>query len=147
MDTYLLLSGIFFALIVVVLAWFRFAKGKSLGTSLAMGGVTGAIIGIFFLSLNEEAKNSYLTSSLKSQSTKSVKFADKQNEQTLTAVVLERVQEGSAYFFRLEGQAGKTFYAYSNIVPDVRWNAHKIKISYNKTEDDLIAISSFERVE
>jgi hypothetical protein len=76
-----------------------------------------------------------------------VKFADEQNELTLTAVVLERTQEGSAYFFRLEGQEDKTFYAYSNIVPEVRWNAHKIKISYNKTEDNLIAISSFEKVE
>ena len=64
-------------------------------------------------------------------------------EITLEAVVLEKVQEGNAYYFRLEGQEGKTFYAYSSITPDVRWSAKKIKISYNKTDANTIAISSY----
>ena len=95
----------------------------------------------------EEAKNSYLTSFHKNKSTKAVKFADEQNELTLEANVVERVQEGNVYYFHLEGQNGKTFYAYSTILPEVRWDAHKVKISYHKTEDNLIAISSFEKVE
>lgn len=55
----------------------------------------------------------------------------KRAEVTLEAVVLEKVQEG------------KTFYAYSSITPDVRWSAKKIKISYNKTDANTIAISSY----
>ena len=34
--------------------------------------------------------------------------------------VLEKVQEGNAYYFRLECYEGKTFYAYSSIIPKVR---------------------------
>ena len=58
--------------------------------------------------------------------------------------MLEKVQEGGAYYFRLEGQEGKTFYTYASIIPEVRWSAKKIKITYNKTDAKLIAISSYQ---
>lgn len=94
----------------------------------------------------EEAKASYLTSYYKERANKSAKFqtADKQSIITLEAVVLEKVQEGNAYYFRLSGQEGKTFYAYSSIIPEVRWEAKKIKITYNKTDAKMIAVSSYE---
>ena len=94
----------------------------------------------------EEAKASYLTSYYKERANKSAKFqtADKQSLITLEAVVLEKVQEGNAYYFRLSGQDGKTFYAYSSITPEVRWEAKKIKITYNKTDAKMIAVSSYE---
>ena len=93
----------------------------------------------------EEAKASYLASFYKEQAQKTATFttAETQSVVTLSANVLEKVQEGNAYYFRLEGQEGKTFYAYSSITPEVRWSAKKIKITYNKTDAKLIAISSY----
>ena len=93
----------------------------------------------------EEAKAMYVDSYHKHMAVNFSKLetTDKRAEVTLEAVVLEKVQEGNAYYFRLEGQEGKTFYAYSSITPDVRWSAKKIKISYNKTDANTIAISSY----
>lgn len=97
----------------------------------------------------EEAKASYLASFYKESANKSVKFqtADVQSVISIEAKVLEKVQEGNAYYFRLEGQEGKTFYAYSSIIPEVRWSAKKIKVSFNKTDSNIIAISSYQKVE
>lgn len=93
----------------------------------------------------EEAKAAYVDSYHKHIAVKAAKFqtTDKHDEITLEAVVLEKVQEGNAYYFRLEGHEGKTFYAYSSITPQVRWSNRKIKITYNKTDADIIAISSY----
>lgn len=97
----------------------------------------------------EEAKAAYVDSYHKHMAVKSAKFqtTDKRAEVVLEAVVLEKVQEGNAYYFRLEGQEGKTFYAYSSITPEVRWSAKKIKITYNKTDAKLIAISSYQALD
>ncbi len=97
----------------------------------------------------EEAKAAYVDSYHKHIAVKSAKLqtTDKRTEVTLEAVVLEKVQEGNAYYFRLEGQEGKTFYAYSSITPEVRWSGKKIKITYNKTDADLIAISSYQALD
>ena len=94
----------------------------------------------------EEAKAVYVDSYHKHIAVKASKLqtTDKRSEVTLEAVVLEKVQEGNAYYFRLEGQEGKTFYAYSSIIPEVRWSSKKIKITYNKTDAKLIAISSYQ---
>lgn len=97
----------------------------------------------------DEAKASYLASFYKENANKSVKFqtSDVQSVISIEAKVLERVQEGNAYYFRLEGQEGKTFYAYSSIIPEVRWSAKIIKVSFNKTDSDIIAISNYQKVE
>lgn len=97
----------------------------------------------------EEAKAAYVDSYHKHIAVKASKLqtADKRAECVLEAVVLEKVQEGNAYYFRLEGQEGKTFYAYSGTTPDVRWSSKKIKITYNKTDANMIAISSYEILE
>lgn len=97
----------------------------------------------------EEAKASYNDAYNKHLAVKASKLQtiDKQSVVTLEAEVLERAQEGNAYYFRLSGQNGKTFYAYSSIIPDVRWNAKKIKITFNKTDDKMIAISTYMKVE
>ncbi|MBR1600073.1 MAG: hypothetical protein IJ677_00685, partial [Alphaproteobacteria bacterium] len=97
----------------------------------------------------EEAKAAYIESYHKNMAVKSQKFqtADKRLEVTIEAEVLEKVREGSAYYFRLSGQEGKTFYTYSGIIPEVRWDAKKVKISFNKTDAKVIAISSYEKVE
>ena len=50
-------------------------------------------------------------------------------------------------YIKLEGQEGKTFYAYSSIIPEVRWSAKKIKVSFNKTDSNIIAICSYQKVE
>lgn len=94
----------------------------------------------------EEAKAAYVDSFHKNVAVKASKLqtTDKRSEITLEAVVLEKVQEGNAYYFRLSGQEGKTFYAYSSITPEVRWEAKKIKITYNKTDAKMIAVSSYE---
>lgn len=94
----------------------------------------------------EEAKAAYIESYHKNIAVKSQKFqtADKRLEVSVVAEVLERVQEGNAYYFRLSGQDGKTFYTYSSIMPAVRWDSKKIKITYNKTDANIIAISSYE---
>ena len=94
----------------------------------------------------EEAKAAYVDSYHKHIAVKASKLqtTDKRSEVTLEAVVLEKVQEGGAYYFRLEGQEGKTFYTYASIIPEVRWSAKKIKITYNKTDAKLIAISSYQ---
>lgn len=94
----------------------------------------------------EEAKAAYVDSFHKNVAVKASKLqtTDKRSEITLEAVVLEKVQEGNAYYFRLSGQDGKTFYAYSSITPEVRWEAKKIKITYNKTDAKMIAVSSYE---
>lgn len=97
----------------------------------------------------EEAKAAYNDAHYKHQAVSATKLqtTDKRSEVTLEAVVLEKVQEGGAYYFRLEGQEGKTFYTYASIIPDVRWAAKKVKITYNKTEDKLIAISSYKSLD
>ena len=97
----------------------------------------------------EEAKASYLESYYKNMSNKNVKFqtSDEMSLITIEGEVLERVQEGNAYYFRLSGEEGKTFYAYSSILPEVRWEAHRVKITYNKTEAKIIAISHYEKLE
>lgn len=97
----------------------------------------------------EEAKAAYVDSYHKHIAVKASKLqtTDKRTEMTLEAVVLEKVQEGNAYYFRLEGQEGKTFYAYSSLTPEVRWESNKIKITYNKTDANLIAISSYEALD
>ncbi len=97
----------------------------------------------------EEAKAAYVDSYHKHMAVKSAKLqtTDKRAEMVLEAVVLEKVQEGNAYYFRLEGQEGKTFYAYSSITPEVRWSSKKIKITYNKTDAKLIAISSYQALD
>ena len=94
----------------------------------------------------EEAKAAYVDSFHKNVAVKASKLqtTDKRSEITLEAVILEKVQEGNAYYFRLSGQEGKTFYAYSSITPEVRWEAKKIKITYNKTDAKMIAVSSYE---
>ncbi len=96
----------------------------------------------------EEAKASYLASYYKENASKSVKFmtSDEQSIITVEAEVLEKVQEGNAYYFRLNGQEGKTFYGYSSILPEIRWSAKKIKVSFNKTDSNIIAISSYEAI-
>jgi hypothetical protein len=95
----------------------------------------------------EEAKAAYISAHQKHSAEMAVKgkfqTADKRAEISLEAVVLEKVQEGNAYYFRLEGQEGKTFVAYSSLLPEVRWNSKKIKVSYNKTDDKTIIISSY----
>ncbi len=97
----------------------------------------------------EEAKAAYVDSYHKHIAVKASKLqtTDKRTEMVLEANVLEKVQEGNAYYFRLEGQEGKTFYAYSSITPEVRWSAKKIKITYNKTDAKLIAISSYKALD
>lgn len=97
----------------------------------------------------EEAKAAYVDAYHKHLAVKADKFqtSDKRVEMTLEVKVLEKVQEGNAYYFRLEGQDGKTFYTYSSIIPEVRWSAQRIKITYNKTEADLIAISSYKSLD
>ena len=97
----------------------------------------------------EEAKAAYVDSYHKHIAVKSAKLqtSDKRTEIVLEAVVLEKVQEGNAYYFRLEGQEGKTFYAYSSITPEVRWSSKKIKITYNQTDAKLIAISSYQSLD
>jgi len=97
----------------------------------------------------EEAKAAYADAYHKHLAVKANKLqtTDKRVEMTLEANVLEKVQEGNAYYFRLEGQNGKTFYTYSSITPEVRWSAKKIKITYNKTEANLIAISSYKALD
>ena len=96
----------------------------------------------------EEAKASYLASYYKENASKSVKFmtSDEQSLITVEADVLEKVQEGNAYYFRLDGQEGKTFYGYSSILPEIRWSAKRIKVSFNKTDSNIIAISSYEAI-
>lgn len=97
----------------------------------------------------EEAKAAYNTAYYKHQAARATKLqtADKRSEVTLEAVVLEKVQEGGAYYFRLEGQEGKTFYTYASIIPEVRWSSKKIKITFNKTDAKLIAISSYQALD
>ena len=72
---------------------------------------------------------------------------DKTSVVTVEAEVLEKVSENDAYYLRLKGQEGKTFYTYSNLTPDVRWSAKKVKITYMKTEDKEIAISSYQKLD
>ena len=97
----------------------------------------------------EEAKAAYIASYHKHIATSASKFqtADKRKEVSVTGNVLEKVQEGNAYYFRLEGQEDKTFYAYSSILPEVRWSASKIEITYNMTDSKTIAISSYKVVQ
>ena len=97
----------------------------------------------------EEAKAAYIEAYHKNIAVKSQKFqtADKRLETSIVAEVLEKVQEGNAYYFRLSGQEGKTFYTYSGIIPEVRWNAKKVKVTFNKTDAKVIAISSYEKIE
>lgn len=97
----------------------------------------------------EEAKAAYNTAYYKHQAARATKLqtTDKRSEVTLEAVVLEKVQEGGAYYFRLEGQEGKTFYTYASIIPEVRWSSKKIKITYAKTDAKLIAISSYQSLD
>lgn len=96
----------------------------------------------------EEAKAAYVDSYHKHVAVKSSKLqtSKKRSEVTIEAEVLEKVQEGNAYYFRLSGQEGKTFYAYSSITPEVRWEAKKIKVTFNKTDAKMIAISSYEAI-
>ena len=97
----------------------------------------------------EEAKASYLSSYYNEMTNKDIKFQteDKHSIINVEAEILEKVQEGNAYYFRLKGYEGKTFFGYSSIIPDLRWKASKIKISYNQTDNDMIVISSYEKVE
>ena len=59
-------------------------------------------------------------------------------------IPLEIAQEGTAYYFRLKGYEGKTFYSYSETHPNIRWKAKKVRISYNPTDADLISIEKYD---
>ncbi len=98
----------------------------------------------------EKAKASYVQAYYKSmqrqkEASKDVKA--KKTEITVVAEIVERVQEGNAYYFKLKGLEGKTFYAYSSLKPEIRWKATKIKISYNETNLKMVPIGEFTIVE
>lgn len=94
----------------------------------------------------EKAKASYLHSYYKSLDgkAKEINTTDKQNIISAEVEIVEKVQEGNAYYFKFKGMEDKTFYAYSESKPDVRWKSEKVKISYNKTDAEMIPLGSFE---
>ena len=58
-------------------------------------------------------------------------------------------QEGSRYNFLFEEYEGKTFYAFSEITPNVRWIDRigaKVKVDFRMSEDDLIPIQNIEEI-
>lgn len=97
----------------------------------------------------EQAKASYMASYYK-ESMKSNKLNTSSEMQlvVLEAKVLEKVQEGTAYYLRLEGQGEKVYFVgYSEVLPEIRWSAKKVKVSYNPTESNQIALSTYEILE
>lgn len=58
-------------------------------------------------------------------------------------------QEGSRYNFLFEEYEGKTFYAFSEITPEVRWIDRvgaKVKVDFRMSEDELIPIQNIEEI-
>lgn len=58
-------------------------------------------------------------------------------------------QEGSRYNFLFEEYDGKTFYAFSEITPEVRWIDRigaKVKVDFRMSEDELIPIQNIEEI-
>ncbi len=58
-------------------------------------------------------------------------------------------QEGSRYNFLFEEYEGKTFYAFSEITPNVRWIdrvGKKVRVDFRMSEDDLIPIQNIEEI-
>ena len=58
-------------------------------------------------------------------------------------------QEGSRYNFLFEEYEGKTFYAFSEIVPSVRWIdevGSKVKVDFRMSEDNEIPIKDIAEV-
>lgn len=97
----------------------------------------------------EQAKASYMASYYK-EAAKSNRLDTSSEMQlvVLEAYVLEKVQEGTAYYLRLEGQAEKVYFVgYSETLPEIRWSAKKVKVSYNPTESNQIALSTYEILE
>lgn len=94
----------------------------------------------------EQAKASYLSAYYKNKAVNpnALVTSDEQKMVTIEADVLEIAQEGTAYYFRLKGYEGKTFYSYSETHPNIRWKAKKVRISYNPTDADLISMEKYD---
>ncbi len=62
--------------------------------------------------------------------------------------ILKIRQEGSCYYFKLKGYEDKDFYAFAEILPQVRWMEAEgnpvVKVKFKKTDDRNIPIISIE---
>ncbi|MBR6355909.1 MAG: hypothetical protein IKR92_03535 [Alphaproteobacteria bacterium] len=84
---------------------------------------------------------------LANKASSKLQTTDKMLVVTLEAEVLEKVAENDAYYLRLKGQEDKIFYTYSNLLPEIRWSSKKVKITYMKTDDKEIAITSYKALD
>lgn len=92
----------------------------------------------------EEAYAAYMRAYHLSLQQQSVPADGKNIENKILTIVKMR-QEGSRYNFQFAEYEGKTFYAFSEIVPDVRWideNSKKVEVSFRMSEDKLIPIKN-----
>lgn len=92
----------------------------------------------------EEAFAAYMRSYHLSLQQQSVPEDGKNVEGKILTIAKMR-QEGSRYNFQFEEYEGKTFYAFSEMVPEVRWidqTTKKVLVSFRISDDSMIPIKS-----
>lgn len=95
----------------------------------------------------QEAKAAYLKSAAQYKQRTNLKSGKSADTVERTVTVSEKVQEGSCYYFRFKETGKRVFYAYGELLPEVRWQTDKVIIGYRNTEDTLIPLTSYSPVE
>lgn len=95
----------------------------------------------------QEAKAAYLKSAAQYKQRTSLKSGNSSDTIKKTVTVSEKVQEGNCYYFRFKETGKRVFYAYGELLPEVRWRADKVIIGYRNTEDALTPLTSYSPVE
>lgn len=102
---------------------------------------TKEIVGIG--STLQEAKAAYLKSAAQYRQRTGLRSNNDSKNAEQTVTIAEKVQEGNCYFFRFKETGDRVFYAYGELLPEVRWKAEKVVISYTSSEDKLIPLTGF----
>lgn len=96
----------------------------------------------------EEAVAEYMKKYLEVQSQSQSDIPSEANLVEQTFTVSEKVQEGNMYIFRFKETGTQQFYAFSDILNDVRWKAAKVRVKYNaESSQKMILMSGFEIIE
>lgn len=94
-----------------------------------------------------KAKADYLKSYYEYQQRKGLQSSNGEEVVTALLTMKEKVQENNSYYFLFEETGDIVFYAYSDLMPEIRWKASKVKITYKPSKDGQIPLMSFERVD
>ncbi len=94
----------------------------------------------------QSAKAAYLKSRAEYEQRQGLKSsAADVSSVTRKVTVAEKVQEGNCYYFRFNETGDTVFYAFSELLPEVRWHNEKPTITYRKSNETSIALSDYSK--